>query len=429
MSRGGGMSILVRLLFMMAVLALSSCASTVHSIQPQIHNKLVAQDFNGAIAAFDKGPIVYGSRNELLYWLDRSLVLHLSGRYEESIKSFEETKRRYDALYAKSISEVAGSVFINDYWRSYRGEDYQYVLVNIFQALNYAALGNIDEALVEIRQVDQKLKLIRARYPKDQPYIYKEDAFARALGGILYDAAGLMDDARIDYSKALRIYEKDYFPNYGTVAPTVVKSALNSPEDKKRKAQVYVVEYTGFIPIKEEDMVLIPLDETHIARLAFPKYVPRPSQVASSIVAASKTIGIENNMPTEVGQDISAIAEKVLENHKAWTISKGLLRPGVKYALEKVGEKQLQDHDQNGLAVLLMIAGNIFNVISEKADLREWEMLPGQIRIAHLSLEPGTYTIKIKDYNGTNSIIENKTLGSFELKAGEKKFLITRSYY
>src|SRR5690606_3525626 len=55
--------------------------------------------------------------------------------------------------------------------------------------------------------------------------IYRDDAFARWLSGKLAETQGDyegLNDAKIDYMKALQIYEADYAQRYGTPVPQVV---------------------------------------------------------------------------------------------------------------------------------------------------------------------------------------------------------------
>ena len=60
---------------------------------------------------------------------------------------------------------------------------------------------------------------------------------------------------------------------------------------------------------------------------------------------------------------------------------------------------------------------NLYNISSEQADLRSWQTLPAEIRLARFILEPGEYDLF---YN------RNK-LGHMNVKEGEKKFVIYRT--
>ncbi|MEI7998504.1 MAG: hypothetical protein WCH62_03250 [Candidatus Omnitrophota bacterium] len=449
------MSCCLRFFFVIVVLTLSSCAG-LEQVQPHLNTLMTQQQYDEALQLINKDQAAYyGPKNELLFLLDRGLLLHLAQRYKESIQDFEKAKRLYDDLYGHTFSEVAGSVLVNDYWKSYRGEDYEYVLVNVFQALNYASLDNLEEALADVRNIDNQLKLINARYNKNQKNVYRDDAFARLLGGALYEAQknneGL-NDAYISNTKALNVYESEYTKNYGQSVPLVLKQNLLTtanfmgskesneyrrkftdvkvllPQEKLQKAEVYLIEYTGFSPVKVADDIVVPVDLTHIVRLSFAKFVDRPSQVNSSLLAASSIKGVEIISPTQVAEDIGNIAKKVLENRRGLLAAEALLRPMGKYVIEKVAEESLRANHNDTGAAIVNILGDIYNIVSERADLRSWQTLPKEIRIARLLLDPGQYTLMVRDYNQMNMLVEEKNLGNVQLKAGQKKFVVSRCY-
>ncbi len=143
--------------------AFVSCATPPKNIQPQVNSLVIAQHFDKAVSFLGEDPSAYGPNNKLLFWLDRGFVLHLAGRYAESVGAFESAKHAFDELYTRSISQMAGAAAVNDYWQEYRGEDDEYALVNIFQALNFAAMGNVSEA--DLTAAADKLHTHLSRQP------------------------------------------------------------------------------------------------------------------------------------------------------------------------------------------------------------------------------------------------------------------------
>ncbi len=435
--------ILRPIFFLLCIALLCSC-TTYPTIAPQVNSLIVAEKFRTALKVLDVNKEGYGKVNELLYLLDRGLVLHMARRYEESIQTFEQAKLKYDALYTKSLTNLGATWAINDYRAPYHGEDFERVMVNIFEALNYAALGNVEEALVEARDVDSVLLSINARYDSRQKNVYKEDAFARFLMGVLYEweatPAGL-NDAYISYAKAVEIYENDYQSHYDVKVPALLKENLLavaqwmgdeefrkyhkkfsdvsflSLADKKKKAQVYVIHYTGLSPIKHEDSLVFPLPGGYLNRVAFPKYDKRIYEEPASVFSARSARGGPFLIPTELSEDVGGIAIKNLDNRRGRVMAKAVLRPLGKYAVERVAEGELDKNDGGQSADVLRTLGSAYNVFSEQADLRSWQTLPDQIRIGRLVLSPGEYTF----------YMNKKDLGKFDLKAGEKKFLVVRT--
>ena len=115
--------------------------------QPKVNSLVVAQKLQQASETLGEGSRVYGKNNELLYWLDRGMVEQCLGQYEQSIGSFAEAQKRFEELYTRSITKLANAWVLNDYAAPYRGEDYEYTLINIFQAVNYLMIGNYNEAI------------------------------------------------------------------------------------------------------------------------------------------------------------------------------------------------------------------------------------------------------------------------------------------
>lgn len=85
--------------------------------------------------------------------------------------------------------------------------------IHYYKTLNYLALGEIDEALVECRRLNTELEVLSDKY-KDQKNAYCKDAFAHTLMGIVYQASHDYNNAFIAYRNAVEIFED---PDYQTM--------------------------------------------------------------------------------------------------------------------------------------------------------------------------------------------------------------------
>jgi hypothetical protein len=386
--------------------------------------------------------------------MDRGLILHLAHRYQDSIKAFEAAKVKADDLYTRSISKGAATWLVNDYLQPYYGEDFERVLIHIFQSLNYAALGDVENALIEARQVDSKLRVINAQYPQGRQNVYREDGFARFLMGIFYEEGRTpqdLNDAFISYAQSVDIYEKFYLPNYHVRVPEILKANILTLAkfmgpmdairyrskfnqfppvglaDKNKKAEVYLIQYNGLAPVKRPFDIPVPLPDGYITKFAFVRYEENISDIRSSFFKAVTPDGKLSRAPSELGEDIRAIAIQDLESKRLRVLLKAGLRPLVKYGAERAIERQIEQGQGKTPAVWFRVAGSLFNIFSEQADLRGWQTLPAEIRIARLLLAPGTYHFSVENFNEYNQAVEEVALGQAELKAGEKKFFIIRS--
>lgn len=422
------------------VISLSSCAGVMNTA-PKVNGLAVAGRFDQALQILEN-PQKYGTNNELLLLYDKALVLHLAGRYQESIDVFEQAKLKYDQLYTQSASKIASSWLWNDYALPYRGEDFERVLINVFQALNFAALGNFDAALVEARDVDSVLNLINDQYPANQKNVYRKDAFARLLMGILYETVGNLNDAVISYRLSWQAYEQDYQKRYATATPEILKENLlaaakkfgdrdldqyhnafpdvtyTSWEDKQKSGEIIVIEYQGLSPTKVSSEIPIPLPDGYIMQFSFPRYEQRfYSSMTTQIAALPDHVAIKRFNFSELGEDIGAIAVKNLEDRKVRVIAKAIARPAGKYIAQKAIENRVEHNHGDAAALAVKIVGSLYNIISERADLRSWQTLPAQIRIGRLLVEPGEYEV----------VVGNQNIGRVHLTAGQKKFFIVRT--
>lgn len=413
-------------------------------LQPQINSLVVAGKYPYALKILENNKDAYGVKNYLLYLCDYGFVLHLAGRYEDSIKVLEEAKKEYDRLYTVSLTNEFMTWLINDNFAPYRGEDFERVLINIIQALNFAVLGDVEEALVEARDVDGTLSLINRQYPPGQKNMYKEDAFARLLMGILYEAHGSyegINDAFISYQKSLESYTSDYEKNYEVSAPKILIENLLSSADyfdeeelqqlkkkfsrqdfislkeKAKKGEIYLIQYNGLSPIKHAIDIPIPLGDGIIAKLAFPHYDKRIFETQFNVLVAKGSHQQVNQVAMERVEDIASIAIQSLENRKTRVVAKAMLRSAGKYILEESQADVVRKRHGKDAESGFKYFSSIFNLVSEQPDLRSWQTLPAEIYMGRLILEPGKYQIYLGE----------REVAHVELSAGDKKFFVIQS--
>lgn len=421
--------------------------------QPRVNSLVYAQKLESASATLGDNPAVYGKNNALLYWLDRGMVDHCLGRYSDSIRSFANAQRMFEVLYTKSISKLASAWALNDYAAPYRGDDYEYTLVNIFQAMNYVMLGNTNEALVEARDMNSKLNILNTLYKGKNAY--KEDAFGRFLMGILYEVNGTkqdLNDAFISYAKAYDIYKAEGGSGFEVEVPGLLKENLltladfmgttefskyrrefpdvqfSTLKEKARKVEVYLVQYTGFSPVKISGVVPVPFDPRHVTQIVFPKFLSRYSEIGSSKFLAQRNEQLAFVQPTFIGQDIEAIARKVLDSRKAQIFAKAVVRPAVKYAAQRAVSETIEDKWGDTAAYGFNFLSSLYNLSTERADLRSWQTLPAAIRLARLVIEPGDYEFFVETFAEDGQVLTKVSLGKSSLNAGEKKFFMFRNY-
>ena len=459
-----------RLPFYFSALLLGGCATTL-SLR-ELNGYLLRNEFAPAAEKVEKSKKGYGEKNELLYHLDRGMLLQLAGQYVESNQALENAKKVAQELFTKSVTAHLSTFLVNDLMTPYYGEDFERALIYLFSALNYSALNQGEEALVECRQLDS---FFRALPFDGQRNAYQDDAFARYVAGLLYEDRGEINDAYVSYMKSLEAYEA-YNKFYKTSRPPpLLEDALRtarrlgfsdkvaeiqrrwgpapppkSPPD--RSGELIVLSYLGLGPEKVDSFFEISVyngwpyvekmdtksqDETQVEqaravlrsvaadkmiRVAFPKYQRHPTQIQAVEVQASST--------TSTGflvEDVGAIAVRNLEDRINRIRARAIARAVVKYLLaQKVGNAVENNNNEN-LGLLVRTLLQAASAATEVADKRSWRTLPDRIVMTRLPLPNGEHNLTLKFTNATGTLVEARELKNIPITAGRKSFVIIRS--
>jgi hypothetical protein len=425
-----------------ALVLLAACAPAAqHYVR--VEDWLAHAQFADADRLVEEHAKQYGRRNEVLYGLDRAMTLHYAGRYEESNRFLDRAERLIDDLFTKSVTAETSAMLSNDLTLPYEGEDFETVLINVVAALNYVLLNQWDDALVEARKVDHKLNVINDRY--DKKNVYKEDAFARYLSGILYEGKGELNDAFIAYRKAYDTY-RTYHEQYGTPLPPTLPADLlrvtdalglveehehyrelfpdatwTSERDFLAQAQVLVISYDGLAPVKVNEFVDAPIPDgsngIYIIRVAFPKFVPRPTGLTGADVRVVGETGAVASQRTFLVEDITAIAQKNLADRIGRISAKAIARATAKYAATRAAEHKVSQSRGDGSGAMVGLLGNLYSIVTEQADTRSWRTLPGAIRMARVAVPPGRYTVEVVT-SGSGAAPHTTTSRDVALEAG-----------
>ncbi|MBI5624926.1 MAG: hypothetical protein HY924_14215 [Elusimicrobia bacterium] len=433
-------------LVFLALLAVAGCAPSV-ATKRALNTFISAGDYAGAEAHIQKvkeSPN-YGKKNMVLYYLDLGTVQHHAGKYKESDQSFEKAENRMRELYTKSATKAVGSMMINDMTTDYAGEAFERALTNVFRALNYVFLGDLEEALVESRKVEVFLDELNRG--KEKKNTYKDDAFARYLDGMLYQEAGKSDDARISFEAAERAYGW-YASDYNTPLPR-----FDISEDMSMGELVFL-HYAGVAPIKISKTFQVLWNDAMLAvnssemkddpernsaqfknalaagvagksiTVSYPEYIQDPFPIADSdIVVGAQTA------PTVLMEDVSAIAHKALKDRQAIIRTKSIARAMIKYMISQSINKEMEKkYGANSLgSVLTKMTTGIASAATEVADTRSWTLVPSQIRMARMRLRPGTYSVTARFKASTGLVMATKEFPDVVVKKGQRVFLHHRT--
>jgi hypothetical protein len=327
-------------------------------------------------------------KDRLLYLLDKGMVLHAAGTYAESLAVLAEADRLSQDLDFTSVREEAAAALTSERERTYRGEDFEKLMISVLQALNFAELGRDEDALVEVRRVDERLRKMVVEEKKP----YEQLAIARYLGGVLYEDQGDLDAAFIDYEAAYRLQ-----PKLGPLAEPFVRLARQTGREElvrellrapaagdarpigPGEGQVVVVIEAGRSPEKESLRHKIAAAQI----IDIPHYRDRGTALLALVAAAGRSV-----TAVEV-TSLSEVAKIHLDDRVGRLLAKALVQTGVKAGVSAAVASETKSEGLGALTFLLLSQLN-------QADLRSWLSLPAQFQLARLRLPVGKHTLTVE---------------------------------
>ena len=396
---------------------LAACGSTRVS-DTQTDSMFRSGDYSGAALRLREGLKEQGpdGKDRLLYLFDLGLTLHQAGQFEESNKALLEAERLSDIKDYTSLVNETATLLVSDNIKDYSGEDFEKVLVNVYLAMNFAMMGNIEGALVEARKVNHKLYLMVSQGKRK----YKQNAFARYLSAILYESEGNWNDAYVDYKKTRELMPE--LPGLGRDLWRMA-SLLDMPEQAEEWESTYQLSdedkrlaRTRGPRSKSAEIVVLyengisPIKRPHHSLASIPEFYPRGNPVQMAQVSVDG----KPEVPTTLLHDIEKTAIQNLEEKYLGIIAKKMAGAAAKLIIANQIEKRTGDRGLGALSRMLLFA-------ADRADLRSWNLLPRDLQIARLSVPPGLHTVRVAPVGGGGPM--EKTI---EVKANQKAFVAFR---
>ncbi|MFP2929681.1 COG3014 family protein [Pyxidicoccus sp. 3LG] len=397
-----------------SLLLLSGCASDYVARTRGVRAAYQSEAYDDALSALEAAARAGVEKDRLLVMLDKGMVLHAAGRWAESNAVLEEAERLSEMLDGVSVSEEAGALLTNERQRAYRGEDFEKLMISVLQALNYAELGEDESAMVEVRQVNERLE----KMVTDEKKPYEQLAIARYLGGIIREDQRDWDSAYIDYAKA---YELE--PRLGDLVEPLLRLAKLAGRDDayaelKAKhpgvphaplapgeAQLVVVVEAGLSPEKQRasrdygdggDLIEVPV------------YRDRGS--APSVTVA---VGEQSRQAVTV-TSLADVARTHLDHRIGGMLAKQLAGVAVKAGVAAGVGALTKSEGVGALTFLVLNAANA-------PDLRSWLSLPAEFQVARFRLPAGSHTVRVDAGGRTSEHV-------VEVKPGRVGLVVVRRY-
>ena len=361
---------------------LSSCA-TYNSKMQSYYSYVQQGNYTKALKSLEGNKFIKRGRNELLYYMEMGKLYHLKNDFIISNRYFNLADNFMEGA-GKSMGDIALGNLLNPMQQTYTGEDFERFMVHYYKALNYAALGLNEDAVVEARRITLSTNTQGDKFT-DKPNRYSKDAFALNLQGIIYESAGDINNAFIAYRNAADVYLEAGGNYYGVTMPQQLKqdvlrtaaamgftgevtryekllgTSLQNNNDNAGELVLFIEE--GNAPVKKETNLLLTtgsnganfmyVDETgnnmnlpfnystynlksskitdlRALRVAIPKYEVQYNNNAAAAVTIN---GI--SYTTSLAQNVNNVAVNILKERTLTELSNALARQLTKKLVEK----------------------------------------------------------------------------------------------
>lgn len=329
----------------------------------------------------------------------------------DSRLAWEESQAKY--RLSQGLAQ-AGSLLTNDQTMAYRTPDYERTMLHHYLALNYLQRGDAEGALVEVRRANQvqeralKARADEVRKAKEKSEEAEADGEMRQLmsrgapeldrligqvkngfqnaytfyfSGVLYEAAGDLNDAWVDYQRGYQIAPDNQSlqdallrlarlrGSSDELKETEKKVGRKAPPLAKDQGQLVVLFEDGLIPARREIFLPLPISTSsgdfRTFTVAVPYYDNRASDTGPLTVSVGRQAGRTSSLVR-----LESLAAKDLQERLPGMLTRQALRLVAKEQLRRSAAKEGGDVGN--------ILVGIFNTLSERADTRSWLTLPAE---------------------------------------------------
>lgn len=393
--------------------------------------------YEEAATVLDSSKEMYGSKNQLLWWMDRGAVALALKDDQTTIDLLEKAEDYMDTRRGPNAGESAVKWILDDTAAPFYAEPYEDIYLNVLKLLAYLESGKVQGgATVEARRAVSKSDLLRDRYLQYKTALAKQGGtgFEKAIAGdaqLASNDAGQYIDSPLgsfltsvtfavtgDHSNAVvvgrRLLESIRLQK-GLIGPVREEDFAPLADPDTKPGNVLIVALSGRAPtLYPERIGPIPIfdwplyfelprmrggsEEVRAARV----FIEPGEGPASAAAASGSNPGIGEHALALV-EDVAAVAR---ENHRRelpLIYARTLLRSSIKAGIS-FGATQAIRHsgNRNATALASVLIGLAAITLTERADTRCWVFLPGMAHVGLFDLAPGQYRAKV-EYLGEGS--------------------------
>ena len=488
-----------------AAVVLFSCktVSSADGLELSAHPKVVNYNEKKFNSEFNKGNFSkcagmllsqsIGENNIIKQNLDIALLEHFAGYYKASSEIMNKTDRLMDEAVTKSITKSVASATLNENASEYAGTPYEYIFINVFNALNYYNDGNMEDALVEIRKINNKQKEYSAKYGEvalkkesidskeiidadiaasffgvnvaalklkspsapTENDVFKDSETARYLSMIFMKMSGDEGNARVDYDilKKMNPSFNAYvssddrkgnvsFLTFSNLIGKRYEQNIYFPGDVL--SGIFTVNYS-IVGYGESAMIMLPPLSDNIQIPAFRIKFSYPAFDKSCIEKKVNTVRVLCDETGEVinlekledfndavAKDVKVKGSKAFSRSVVRSLTKKMAAITAGTATLTTAVEAFDGVRKNGsfgeevlyrLAYASAYASVVAAIeavdVSETADLRQCNYLPGESNAGSFNLAPGVYSFTVDYLDVNNRVVKEDKIKPMEVRAGQ----------
>lgn len=409
-----------RLLFLslFGILLLSSCATHTVKLSP-IQNFLLTGNCTEAFKTLELLSSE-DSKDQLLYLMEYGSALQICKEYKRSNQIFLSADKLSEQVDYISASRVVGATLFNEETIQYKGDVFEKLFINVSAALNFIELGQFDEAMVEVRRINEKYN----KFTAEEKNSFELNSFSQYLSGIIWEADNKYDDACIAYKAAYRLDRS--FREVGLDMLTACWRAKRIQEYEKLLKELNPthdeIKYTKRKKNRNEKLIVYlqglgPKKAPRREDPLYPYLVPTYNNI-QKLKVTYESLDSKQSFEQQ-SQTVYSVEKAAIATQEADYSALVARRFGARVAKEVVADQIRQKNKTLGdVAWLVMVA-------SERADLRNWSLLPETIQIVRFNPVKNSKVL----IEGLNEYgVAGESLPEIDLAlAGKKKIFLLRT--
>ncbi len=416
------------LVFLIGTISLSGCQS-LSRYETRLSDVSEAVTQGHLEEAIDLHVYSSAKDNELLYHLELGELYWLQADYEQALKSWFVADRIVGAwessarLDSSLVMQDVGSVLINDKIKAYQGYDFEKVMLSSRIALAHLMMGDMASARVAIKATHEREAVIENFRNRQRQHLQAEqtennysledfpdypadsldstdisnlrnsyeNALSHYLAGFVYEQLGEPSLAAPGYRKAAELRPKalDLLPGAKSLNARMSRARVDDSTD------LLVIFEHGLAPVKKSIEIAVLAsrgDDSVYVPFSVPTY--SAPQVMEDVGLTMRESSLQFSSDVV---DIDVMSRRALKDEMPSIIARGILRSGVKVAMQNAADEL---DDSGVMGGLIGLAG----VVTELADDRSWRLLPRNIGIARQLINRGTRTLELRSGSRSHSL-------------------------